>query len=78
MALFSDPPPRRNPVLRADRRRSLDNATSEEWTHIDHAKRELSFLSCWFCWHEPGEHLDHDWLIDDCPDCRYDGSTRAG
>jgi hypothetical protein len=28
--------------------------------------------ACWFCQHEPAEHLDHDFLNPGCPDCAAD------
>ena len=76
--MLPQPLPRRNPVPREQRRASLDRASSEEWAHHEHSKSERSFLSCWFCWHDAVEHLDHDWLLEICPDCRIDGSSVAG
>lgn len=41
----------------------------ELWAHAEHAKVNLIVKDCWFCHHQAGEHLDHDFIVAKCPDC---------
>lgn len=56
-----------NPLPRSERRH-MERATNAEWEHAS-AGHTKPTPGCWFCEHKAGEHLDHDFIVEACPDC---------
>lgn len=56
-----------NPLPRPERRH-FERATNAEWEHAARSHVQPT-PGCWYCVHQAGEHLDHDFLVEGCPDC---------
>lgn len=69
-----------NPVPRQFRRH-LDIATAAEYHHASYHTTDFRYdpdkvdPTCWFCTHHPAEHIDHDVLVAECPECGRDTAT---